>query len=678
MNKPSPRGVIFALLLSALIFEPSRPAASLSNKRQEAVRPQKPLQHEVVVTLKLIQVVVLDKKGNPVTDLRKEDFVLYDNGRPMSLTEFERHALKIPSGEEPPAEERIAPTPLPGKSALLSRKIFFIFDFAYSDGRGIRTAKEEALKYLDRSLLPSDEVAVLTYSMWGRLKVREFLTTDHAKVRREVEKIGLADAAGAVETPEERYMRAIAESRSRTPKDPPKDPISDYGHHARIYIAQMTSLAQALRYTPGQKTFILFTLGIGGSFLYRISMGDQHAEIRKAYENLCSELATSNIAVYPIDTTDKAAPDYNLPESLRGVSSLRRMAHVTGGEFMGHVDTSKAHFQKIQTLTGAYYVLGYPVNETWDGKYHKIKVEVNRPGLEVRAPAGYLNPKPFSAFTKIERELHLVDLALSDKPFGQVPLRFSMAPLITGLGQDGCICLVARLPLREMREKWTGGPVEILGLVYGRNDEVVAMTRSEQKPAAIREDAAFLAAWADVPPGIYRCRIVVRDLETGAAAVGSSTVAVPESTSELNLLPPLFLRPERGARYVSQGAPRGAAKNAGSEALAAAFAFDPAQYAPYLETKLGKGTEVWVVVPCAGPEGFAEDIKLSARLLDKLTGDEIPLSLTVIAKVERKCVGVFFVRLDIPQVEPDEYRLLLKAEGKEGALSVLAKDVIIE
>jgi len=68
-------------------------SAGIYSSPQDAVRPQKPLQHEVSVTLKLIQVFVTDKTGKPVLDLTKDDFILYDDGRPQKLTEFEKHVL---------------------------------------------------------------------------------------------------------------------------------------------------------------------------------------------------------------------------------------------------------------------------------------------------------------------------------------------------------------------------------------------------------------------------------------------------------------------------------------------------------------------------------------------------------------------------------------------------------
>ena len=37
------------------------------------------IKHEVTVTLKLIQVYVMDKAGNPITDLKLDEFTIFDN-----------------------------------------------------------------------------------------------------------------------------------------------------------------------------------------------------------------------------------------------------------------------------------------------------------------------------------------------------------------------------------------------------------------------------------------------------------------------------------------------------------------------------------------------------------------------------------------------------------------------
>ncbi len=61
---------------------------------------QSQLRHEVAVILKLVQVYVADKKGSFVQGLRKDDFLLFDEGRKMPITEFEEHTLSFPLEKE--------------------------------------------------------------------------------------------------------------------------------------------------------------------------------------------------------------------------------------------------------------------------------------------------------------------------------------------------------------------------------------------------------------------------------------------------------------------------------------------------------------------------------------------------------------------------------------------------
>jgi len=83
-------------LISFLVLNFNLPLSfySLGHEGQR-ISPDQPIQHQVVVTLKLIQVYVTDKKGHPVTDLSSEDFIIYDNGKVQTITEFEKHIVQI-------------------------------------------------------------------------------------------------------------------------------------------------------------------------------------------------------------------------------------------------------------------------------------------------------------------------------------------------------------------------------------------------------------------------------------------------------------------------------------------------------------------------------------------------------------------------------------------------------
>ena len=158
-------------------------------QRQDVIRPVKPLEHDVTVSLKLIQVYVTDNKGRPVPDLGPEDFVVTDNEQTVAITEFERHLLEDPgavaAARSAPAEAAPSPAP-PAEPSRLPAKYLFLFDLAFSNLPGATKAKAAALQFLETRLKPGDEVGILTYTNVRGLRLHEFLTSDIAKVREAV------------------------------------------------------------------------------------------------------------------------------------------------------------------------------------------------------------------------------------------------------------------------------------------------------------------------------------------------------------------------------------------------------------------------------------------------------------------------------------------------------------
>jgi hypothetical protein len=101
----------------------------------------------------------------------------------------------------------------------------------------------------------------------------------------------------------------------------------------------------------------------------------------------------NNVAIYPISsaglTTRLGLAD------LEGRAALRDVADETGGDAIVGTNNYSGGFRRILDDTSTYYLLGYYPQPEWrDGKFHEIKVTVNRPGLTVRARPGYLAPDP--------------------------------------------------------------------------------------------------------------------------------------------------------------------------------------------------------------------------------------------------------------------------------------------
>ena len=85
------------------------------------------LTHEVTMTLKLIQVYVMDSHDRPVTDLTAEDFVVTDNKKAVKITDFERYSLgPTLMGKHPLLPREQQETAIESSTKTLNRK-FFLF-----------------------------------------------------------------------------------------------------------------------------------------------------------------------------------------------------------------------------------------------------------------------------------------------------------------------------------------------------------------------------------------------------------------------------------------------------------------------------------------------------------------------------------------------------------------------
>ena len=163
------------------------------------------------------------------------------------------------------------------------------------------------------------------------------------------------------------------------------------------------------------------------------------------YEEMLKEFSNANTTVFSLNT-ESYIEEINVPSHMKGEDTLRKISKDTGGKFLGNVQNFGEILDTVQKFTGSYYVLGYYVGESYDGRYHNIKVEVSRPGCQVFAQRGYFNPKVYSKYSEIEKELHLIDLALSERPLLQNPIDIPMKALACPLDGETGVCLLAGIP----------------------------------------------------------------------------------------------------------------------------------------------------------------------------------------------------------------------------------------
>ena len=655
---------------------------------------QETLKHEVTVTLKLVQVHVVDSRGEPVTDLTKEDFVLTDNGKIQTITDFEKHVLFTPGEKEEPASQEEAPP-----AAKFNRKFFLFFDLAFNSAQGIENCKQAALAFMNQQLLPSDEVGVLSYSAIKYLIQHEILTTDHQKVKEAVMGIGRRGVLGRAEDVEQRYYALIEKMTDPAYEQMGEgeriDTETEFNatrmdrlaakNQITTFTRVMKDLAQAIGHIPGHKFIVFLSAGIPASalggdisridpnlqkFMFHDAFTDM--KLTEQFEEMVRLLAASDSSIYSVyaeGTNLDMDPKYGFRGSqLLGKSTLQRMSTGTGGKYFGNIKNTEPILKEIQNASSSFYVLGYTIGTTWDGKFHKLSVTTKRKGCTVLAQTGYFSPKPFSAMTAFERKLDFLELALEEKSHFLAPLDLSLQALSLRLPGAMGLLTMAKIPAAAV-QYLSGKQVEIAHLVFDEKGDLqfIKGWRLDFSKLPIKD--IFFYGLSPLPAGLYRSRLVLRNMQTGASAVASAQAAVEASDSSgLRLSPPLLLLPEKNAVYL-----KGARLPAGDKGqkmidLPDLYPCDFNVWTPVVG-EIPRGTAgLTAVVRVYVPGTQYPGLNIIPRLMDEATGEILPIPFSVSQKSPENGVQVSFLTFPSEQLGPGKYVLQLEAQETETGL----------
>ena len=659
------RKIGFFLLVSSALFV--WPDAQAKSTPQEAGQLKKSLQHEVSVILKLIQVFVADKHGQPVTDLTKEDFELRDNGARKNLTDFEKHIISL-GRTQPVPQLSVPPNPAASVSRI-NRKFFLFFDFAFNSIAGIFESRKAALHFIDTQVQLEDELGVISYSTKKGFILHEYLTTDHKKARQVIEGFSANKLLGRAADIESDYLKEL----EKTGEALKQDYVSKIGElEERTYEKQVANIisdiiefAKAIRYIPGSKNIILFSAGIAnfvmyGSEKYMTSFMNRYGStfLRDKYTKMCEELAGSNCTVYAINVAGIGSAHFR-DRDLIGDWSLQQVAKESGGRYFDNINSYKSISEEIQKLTSNYYVLGYPIDLKWDGEYHSIKVTVKRKDCLVYGQKGYFNPKTFLEYSENEKVLHLIDLALSEKPQLQEAVDFPLTVVPYAVKEKTDLFVLAKIPTNRSQGK-AGEKNEIVTIVFNAQNDIASIQRKEVNLGQYGANEIIDVSSISLAPGPYECRVVVRNMATGKGDRGAYQVSVSEAR-KLNfiLLPPLLLEPGKQPIFIEEGIP-----TKKEPRFLDIFQFDPNLYYPLIG-RLGKtATKLLAVVRCIIGGDKESGISFSGSLADVSSQKSIPVSVTVVSRYQEQETYGYLLDLNFPGLEPGRYSLNIYANVK--------------
>ncbi len=240
--------------------------------------------------------------------------------------------------------------------------------------------------------------------------------------------------------------------------------------------------------------------------------------------------ARSNVTIYGIDprglatTGDEAITAVNaLPalgsELRRAQDSLRQISEDSGGFASVNRNDTAGVFDRIVRDNSSYYVLAYyPPSTKTDGKFHRIEVRVNRPGLTVRARRGYSAPNGKQKTKANTRGMpqELYDAINSPLPVGGLTMYLFAAPF---KGPEPNASVVVSLELNGADLSIGPGSkvdisfmaVDSASKVFGARNQSLTLNLSAENRARVQASGVRVVNRIDLPPGRYQLHAAARD-----------------------------------------------------------------------------------------------------------------------------------------------------------------------
>ncbi|HYE71719.1 MAG TPA: VWA domain-containing protein, partial [Blastocatellia bacterium] len=431
---------LFLLLLAATISAPL-----IAQAKQDANQTQQE-------TLKigseevLLDVIVRDKKGRPVPDLKAEEIEIYEDGHRQTVTGF-RHVNKTnptpntSTGSNPTNPASSASTTLdPSRQINL---ITLVFERLGNDGR--RFARDATTALLNSELNANTMISVFIID--NNLRVLQPFTANRDRLRQAVELVIGGTAYSQFAAQSENIRRELENNeRSQSLADASTANSGSGGtpngsNFADAKFAEMTlnalrfaddmqrqqqgqssifgllSLVSGQRTLSGRKTIIYFSEGL-----------NIPPSLKESYKTTISAANRANVSFYSVDvrglTTErdtlaaKESLDAAVKASAQQLRSrggqpvtveqikvfdnaeaaiqkntqnnLADLAESTGGVFIANTNDMRTPMQNMLTDLNNYYEVSYaPPAREYDGKFHSISIKVSRPDTLVQTRSGY-------------------------------------------------------------------------------------------------------------------------------------------------------------------------------------------------------------------------------------------------------------------------------------------------
>ncbi len=533
--------------MGALAFPGAQPVLA-QNATQDSDASQFVL--KVNGELVLTNVVARDAKtGELVQGLKQSDFSIYENGKQQHIDSFDFESVEMATPLKEATVSGLATGAANGKAAVVAkpedlrnhRLIVMFFDLTSMQPEDLDRSVEAAQAFLKTTMQAADLVALV--SLGNTLKVDQDFTADKNALLHEVGAYNGTEGEGFAEG-------ATANSNQvedTTGSTPDESEYNDLNTDRELFA--LRAVAKSLEKINEKKSLLYFSGGISRDGI------ENQASLRAAV----NAAVRANLAIYSVDTRGLQAVG---PLGDASTGSLRGNGALNGGALQNNMNANFASqevmaslstdtggkaffdsndfapaFAQVQRDTSAYYAVGFrSSNQSRDGRYRKLTIKVNRPGVKLEYRPGYYAPADFKHAGREDREQELTEQLASDLPATDMALYLDA--MYFRLDENRYYVPVSLLVPGSQVPFVQGGDkdkatLDIIGTVI---DEVKRPIGRARETVKLNLDAGLNARQKNIqyttsfnlPPGRYHLKFVVRENQTGRMGSFEADITLPE------------------------------------------------------------------------------------------------------------------------------------------------------
>jgi VWFA-related protein len=549
----------FAALLLAMPgvqYAPAQASDQASGAQPSGAQVQSGAQNGFVMKVRaelvLTNVVARDAKtGEMVRGLKQSDFSVYENGKRQQIASlgFQSVDMATPLNEATVSGLAAGATGNGSNAVVVARPedlrnhrlIVMFFDLTSMQPEDLDRSVEAAQDFLRTRMQPADLVALV--SLGDTLSVDQDFTAD---------KNALISEVGAYNGTEGQGFAQGANANSSQVEDttgytPDESEYNDINTDRELFA--LRAVSKSLEKISEKKSLLYFSGGISRDGI------ENQASLRAAI----NAAVRANLAIYSVDTRGLQAIS---PLGDASTGSLRGTGAYTGGALANNMNSNfstqevmatlssdtggKAFFDsndfapafaQVQRDTSAYYAIGFhSTNLARDGRYRKLTIKVNRPGVKLEYRPGYYAPADFRHSGREDRERELDEELASDLP--ATDMAVYLDAMYFRLDDNRFFVPVSILVPGSQIPFVKGGDkdkatLDIIGEVI---DEVKRPIGQARETVKLNLDPSLQARQKNIeyttsfnlPPGKYHLKFVVRENQTGRMGSFEADIVLPE------------------------------------------------------------------------------------------------------------------------------------------------------